>query len=381
MEPGLHQMSDFGIVEPLGGGRGGAAAFAPRFATALVAGAGRQLTAGLGAVRDEVRGWRSRAERIPDPVLRADALAAAEKRYYVDGAALFWILPTRRNRELLALLVAYQTIANYLDCASERGAAHRGGVGGSLMLALVDAVDVDGPVRDYYADHPWSDDGGYLAALVRRCRAACATLPRYAQARPLLLEQARQGRALELCHDPDAARRDDALRGLIAEGRPSHREAAWFEVVGSATSLLGVVALLAVAADPGSSEADLRAAAAAYIPWVGAVSLMLDSYIDQAHDAATGSWSAIGYYPGADVAQARVASLIVRALDEVATLRNGERHVVVVSCMLAMYLTSDDARAPGLASGTRALRDAGGPLSRGLMPVLRAWRLVYRQHR
>src|ERR1044071_6039016 len=167
-------MSHYRIVEPFDGGTSGSAAWTSRSATAVVAGAGRQLTWGLGGVRDELRGWRSLARRIPDPVLRADALASLEKRYYVDGAALFWILPARRDRELLALLVAYQTIANYLDCASERGAAHRGAPGKSLMLALVDAVDVGGLAHDYYADHPWSDDGGYLAALVERCRRACA---------------------------------------------------------------------------------------------------------------------------------------------------------------------------------------------------------------
>lgn len=373
-------MTHHEIASPLRRSAADAPSPASGLVAAVAASAARQLRWGLGGVGQEVARWRAQAARIPDPLLRADALGSLEKRYYVDGAALFWVLPVRRDRELLSLLVAYQTIANYLDYASERGAAHRGAAGGSLMLALVDAVDVGGPVHDYYADHPWHDDGGYLAALVQRCREACAALPRYAEARPLLLAQARLGRALELCHDPVAERRDAALAQL-AQGMPPVPGVPWFERAGSATSLLGVIVVLALAADPATTDARLRAALAAYIPWVGALSLMLDSYIDQAEDAATQSWSAIAYYPDAATAHHRVVELIERALGEVATLHRGERHTLIVASMLAMYLTSDDATAPTCAAGTRALVRAGGPLTRALVPVLRAWRLLYRQRR
>jgi tetraprenyl-beta-curcumene synthase len=374
-------MTHHPIASPLGPDAAAVSSPAPRLVGAVAASAARQLGWGLSAVGQEVARWRALAERIPDPVLRADAMSSLAKRYYVDGAALFWILPARRDRALLSLLVAYQTIANYLDCASERGASHRGAAGTSLMGALVDAVEVDGPVGDYYADHPWRDDGGFLPALVACCRQACATLPNYAVARPLLLEHARLGRALELCHDPVPERRDAALRSLAEEVPTAAVHVPWFERAGSATSLLGVIVLLAVAADPEATAADLRAAVAAYIPWVGALSLMLDSYIDQAEDAATGSWSAIAYYPDPATAGRRVGVLIEQALGEVANLHRGDRHMVIVAAMLAMYLTSDEATAPALKPGTDALRRAGGPLTRALVPALRGWRLLYRQRR
>src|SRR5689334_18947032 len=105
----------------------------PATLRAVATGAGRELRWGLSGVSREAHRWRARAEQIPDPTLRADALGAlADKRYYIDGAALFWILPTRRSTDLLSLLATYQTIANYLDYASERGAAARGACGGNL---------------------------------------------------------------------------------------------------------------------------------------------------------------------------------------------------------------------------------------------------------
>jgi tetraprenyl-beta-curcumene synthase len=349
---------------------------------ALGSGAARELRWGLTGVSREVHRWRALAAQIPDPVLRADALGSlAHKRNYVDGAALFWTLPSRRNDELLALLVAYQTIANYLDYASERGAEHRGDGGGSLMLALVDAVDVDAPLHDYYADHPWTDDGGYLRALVLRCRGACMSLPRYPHARRLLLREARRGHALELCHDPNQRRRDAALAAFADREFGSVPGASWFELAGGPASLLTVIVLLALAADESSTDEDLHAALDAYCPWIATLSLMLDSYIDQVDDAETGGWSAIAYYPNVQIAQQRIAMLISRALRDAARLRHGHRHTLIIAMMIAMYLSSDSAVSGPLAVSTRQLRRAGGPLTRALVPVLRCWRILYQQPR
>jgi tetraprenyl-beta-curcumene synthase len=349
---------------------------------ALAWGAGRELRWGLPGVAREVCRWKTSAEQIPDPTLRDDALGAiADKRYYTDGAALFWILPTTRSTNLLALLATYQTIANYLDYASERGAQERGSCGGSLMLALVDAIDPDAPLRDYYAGHPWRDDGGYLNALVLACQRRCRDLPRYAAAAPLAKREARRAEALELCHEPDPALRDAALSALAAREFAPAGDASWREQVGSATSLLAVIVLLALAADEDTTTADLEAAAAVYSPWVGALSLVLDSYVDQAADANSGDWSFLAVsYDSRSAAEARIAELMARALRDVGHLRHGPRHVLIVSMMIAMYLTSDGARAPDLAHSTRRLGAAAGTLTAMLMPILSAWRKAYGQH-
>jgi hypothetical protein len=108
---------------------------------------------------------------------------------------------------------------------------------------------------------------------------------------------------------------------------------------------------------------------------------MLDSYIDQAQDAQTDSWSAIAYYRDPLIARRRVAELIERALRDVAQLRHGQRHTVIVAAMVAMYLTSDSATAGPLAQDNDRLRRAGGALTRILIPPLRCWRVGYRQRR
>ncbi|MFA4927872.1 MAG: DUF2600 family protein [Patulibacter sp.] len=354
------------------------APWSPRQGRALARAVGRECGWGLPLVRREVAGWRARAARIPDPEVRATALQTLmRKRSYLDGAALFWILPERRDPRLLSLLVSFQVAADFLDQASERGVADRGHSGGSLMPAFADAVDLSAPPAGaYYADHPWADDGGYLRDLVAASRAGCGLLPAYGETRELLVREARRARALELVHEPDPVRRDDQLHRLAQEWESD--DPWWFEKAAGSASALTVIALLALAADPTVTDDDRRAAARAY-RWVGALSTMLDSYVDQAEDRASGEWSAVSRYPDAAVATERIGSLIDRSLHEVGRLPGGERHVVIVSSMIALFLSRDSARADDLAPSTRELIAAGGTLTRRLVPVLRLWRSSYGQ--
>ena len=147
---------------------------------ALAGAATRELLWGSREVSREVERWRARAASIPDDALRHDALAALEhKRANIDGAALFWTLPRVRSRELLRLLVAYEILADYLDCTSERAADVGTANGRQLHRALIEALDPDLRLSDYYRYHPWARDGGYVRALVGTCRQICARLPSY----------------------------------------------------------------------------------------------------------------------------------------------------------------------------------------------------------
>lgn len=360
-------------------GRSDPAPVSPAQARALGGAVGRELGWGLRLVGRRVAGWHRLAQRIADPVVREEALLAlSTKRSYADGAALFWILPRRRDRQLLRLLVDFQVLANYLDQASEQGATVRGVSGEALMQAFVDAVDLEADVRerDYYRDHPWADDDGYLATLVSACREGCARLPRYPQVRALLAREAALASSLGIGHDPQAERRDAALRELVREAHGPDTEATWWELASGAASAMTVIALLAVAAAERTSPADDAAAVAAY-RWVGALSTMLDSYVDQDEDLRSGSWSAIGYYESQSAAAARLSYLIERSLREVAELRRGHEHVVIVAAMVALFLSRDNVRAQ--LPGAPALADSGGALTQCLITPLRLWRVAHGQ--
>src|SRR5215217_1886411 len=120
--------------------------------------------------RMQLRGWQRLAAAIPDPVLRAHALATLDsERLSAAGAALFAATaPRRRDPELVRALVAYQVICDYLDTLAEQPNPDPIRNGVRLHRALADAV-ADGPLADHYRDHAVRDDGDYLVALVAAC--------------------------------------------------------------------------------------------------------------------------------------------------------------------------------------------------------------------
>lgn len=345
----------------------------------LIAAATRELTWALPTVSVEVRRWRELADQIRDPRIREDALAAlAEQRTHIDGAALFSILPRARNPTLVRLLVAYEIIWDFLDNVNERSAAAGVANGLQLHLALIDALDTERPIANYYKFLPDYDDCGYLRALVTYCRANCARLPSYDRVRASVIREALRSQVCALNHDPDALSRDARLKGWAIREFPLGHEARWFELTAAASTDLTIFALLALASEPNCTMEQIKGTLRAYYPWVSVLTAMLDSYADQHDDAVTGDHSYLAHYSGPEYAMERICLLIRRCLKEAGSLEDGEKHMLIAACMFAMYLSKSSVLTATMNDTTMRLLEAGGSLTRLLHPALRLWRTVYR---
>ena len=261
---------------------------------------------------------------------------------------------------------------------NERGADRGQANGRQLHLALVEALDPDLSISDHYRYHPRREDA-YLETLVRICRDACSRLPSYEAVRPLLIQEAWRAQVLGINHELDPLNRDRALREWARREWPDGHETSWYELTGAASASLTIHALLALAAKPRTSAAEIANVHRAYSPWISAATTMLDSYVDQAEDTRNGDHSYVAHYPTDDIAVQRVGELISRSVQEVSSLPDAERHTLIVTAMQAMYLTKNSARTPAMREHTRALIRAGGPLARLLLPILRLWRVAYAQ--
>ncbi len=331
-------------------------------------------------VSSEVDAWRRCALTIPDAPIRHDALSAlSTKRFNPEGAALFAVLPRRYDTSLVRLLVAFQVLLDFLDSVSERRVLRPVANGDQLHRALVEALQPGAPISDYYRYHPWQDDGGYLRALVSTCRECCAMLPSYACVQPLVVRGARRCGVQGLNHDPDPLRREARLERWARAEFAGESELSWWELTAAASSTLGIHALLAHAADPALAERDVREVDAAYMPWVCAASTMLDSYVDEAIDIVDDGHSYVAHYASPSNAARRICGLVRRSMCEARGLRGGARHTLIVAGMASMYLSADEARTPTMRATTDKFIEAGGSLTRVLLPILRLWRIVYAQ--
>lgn len=342
---------------------------------ALFCAAIRELTWGLPRVAREVRRWRELAQAIPSPPLREDALnASTEQRSHIDGAALFSTLPRQRNRDLLRLLVSYEIIWDFLDNVNER--TDSAGVTNGLQLhqALIDALDPNRELSPFYKHSPNHDDAGYLRKLTIACRETYTRLPSHGVTREATVRESTRALVCAINHDPHPDRRDQALQRWAAAEFPNGHEAQWFELTAAASTNLTIYALLSHAARPACSDKLIAQTSASYFPWISVLTAMLDSYVDRVEDEATGAHNYLSHYETPAAATERMCSLIDRCLHEARSLQDGERHVLIASCMFAMYLTKGCARRSPMRSTTRPLIRAGGDLTHLLAPMLALWR-------
>ncbi len=330
-------------------------------------------------VAAEVAQWRDCAEAIPSMRLRADALANLRaSRLNAEGAALFAVLPRRRQPALLSALVAYQVALDYLDTLSEHPCREQRANGLQLHRALVEALQPAGPISDHYRHHPWRDDGGYLRRLIEATRRGCVELPGYECVRARAIESAGRMAVQSLNHDPQPARRDAALAAWAARELPGRDELAWFEWTAASCSSLSTLALLALAAEPHLLEDDVVEAQVVYFPWVCAASTLLDAFVDQRSDREEGSHSYVEHYDSPAEMVERLCEIVFRAVDGARRLRNGERHALIAAGMVSMYLSKASAREPELRAASARIARAAGSLPRIQLPIMRTMRAVQR---
>ncbi|MGB2709998.1 MAG: DUF2600 family protein [Conexibacter sp.] len=330
-------------------------------------------------LRTDLDGWRARAAAIPDAQLRSDALATLrEERLNAAGAALFAGLGVR-NPALLRALVAFQIVWDYVDTLSERPATDPIANGAQLHLALVDALTPGTPPADHYLLHHAREDGGYLAALVEACREGCAQLPAYAAVQSAAQSEARRAAVQGINHSPAHAREPALRRWAAAQG--DVQDVLWFELAAAASSSLAIHALLAAAANPATTAQTAEQVRATYFPWIGALSTLLDSLVDEQDDARSGEISFVGQYASRAAARTRLRVVSRRSFAQARKLPSGEMHAVIVAGMVAMYLSKTSAWTAATRPLTLAVLRSSSSVVLPLLALLRTWRGLRRKQR
>lgn len=333
----------------------------------------------LPLVRRELRHWERRAQAIPDTRLREQAVATLRvERLNAEAAAVFaTLVPRTRWPVLVPLLVAFQVMYDYLDTVGEEPVADPLRDGVQLHGALAAALDPDLPVVDYYAHHPYRDDGGYLEALVTRCRRALPALPAGSVALPHARRAAARCRFGQ-SYTHAAMKEGTAALASWACQQDRAEGYRWWEMAAGAISSVGVFALLAAATDPRTTPAEAIRVGAAYFPPICALSTLLDSFVDREPDAATANHSVFGHYATHAEAAERLGLIAVRAATAARDLRHGRRHGAIVTGVVGYYLSAVDADDEVGRVVHRALADSLGITLTGSLATMRLRRRMRR---
>ncbi|NLG78409.1 MAG: tetraprenyl-beta-curcumene synthase family protein [Firmicutes bacterium] len=347
----------------------------------------------------ELARWRGALERCPDPELRRQGLSSIRhKRFHAIGGCVYSLDP-RPSSGLVSLIVAYQTISDYLDNLCDRAGVDDGSAFARLHQSMLDAVTtappagttgpLDGPdADDYYGLYPRKADGGYLGSLVDECRRQVARLPAYhAAIEAKVLRLARLYTDLQVRKHVRTEnrvpvlvewwRREGGATGEEGEGG-GLSDLAWWEFAAASGSTLAIFALFNLAAHggPGPSPEAVERLSRAYFPWVCGVHILLDYLIDQEEDAREGDLNLVSFYRDARERRERLGYFVDRALESTSRLARPAFHQGVVKGLLAMYLSDPKVTAGGLDGLAAFLLDKAGPDARSMWRACRFLRRV-----
>lgn len=273
---------------------------------------GSYLTTVLPAARRELRRW--------EPVPR-------EKAKNAEAVAVFATLaPGSKRATVVRAIVALQVAIDMRDVIEESG----------------EPSSASDPVLDRL-DASWRKEVG--------------TLPAYAAVAPLLQ------RAVTRCeegqrHTHAAAAGDAAALRRWAEALDAPPGYRWFEVAAGASSSVAAHALIAAAADPGTTAETAALIDAAYHPPIGALTVLLDDLVDLEDDRAAGEHNYMSYYGTPDEAAGRLGLIADRASAGIQRLPHAGRHGAILAGVAAFYLGATETD-PGRAVRERLLESLG----------------------
>jgi len=296
-------------------------------------------------VARELDRWTAEASRIPDAELRTQALASIEnKRFHCEGGSIYALIRPERSRELVPLIVALQTISDYLDNLCDRSTSMDADDFRQLHLAMHEAVDPDRPISDYYAYRTEREDGGYLRRLVETCRQCVGTLPSYLAVKPHVQELVGLYGDLQVHKHIRHEEREPALTDWWSLHRDKHPELEWNEFAAATGSTLGMFYLFAAAAGDGLDAEAAKRTREAYFPYVCSLHILLDYLIDTEEDRIGGDLNFCTYYGSARRTAERIEWIAEQARERVRDVADRRFHGMVVEGLLALYLSDPKVR-------------------------------------
>jgi len=322
---------------------------------------GRLVTKVFPEVDRELARWQAKVTGgAQEELARQAAASIRHKRFHAQGGSVFAITANGFRPELVKLIVALQTISDYLDNLCDRAGCQDRHAFRLLHEAIMCAVDPDRNVPDFYGLYPYHEDGGYLQDLVDECRRVLRTLPSYPLVRDEVISLAGLYSDLQVYKHSEPAARESLLAGWFAGQRERCPDLDWWEFGAASGSTLGVFALFAVATRPELEPAEVKALVGAYFPWVCGLHILLDYLIDQQEDCEGGDLNFLFYYPDLETCARRLRLFLAEGLRRTGGLRSPLFHQTVVKGLLALYLSDPKVECQRLGwVADRLLRDAG----------------------
>lgn len=316
----------------------------------------------LPLVKKELHRWKKTALNCTDPLLQIQALSSIEtKDFHCYGGAVFAISGNHQENLLIQLIVAYQTICDYLDNLCDRNACLDGDAFRQLHIALQDALQPGVARSDYYHDYPNQNDGGYLAQLVDECHRCIRQLHSYPAVQPEVLKLVQYYIDLQVNKHIDWTQREKSLIAWAENHLKNYPDIYWQEFAAASGSTLAVFALFALATRSLVKPEQVQAVTDGYFPWICGLHILLDYFIDREEDRQGGDLNFTFYYDDEEMTLNRLKQFIRQSHNHLNHIENPIFAKTVTEGLLALYLSDDKISSQGYKKMARQLIDESGP--------------------
>lgn len=293
----------------------------------------------LPVLEREFAAWYKRAQAIPNPELRKQALASMDtKKFHCQGGSVYAAQVIPHVETVVPFIVAYQTISDYLDNLCDRSTSLDPQDFRQLHVSMQDALTPGAPLRDYYLYREDKDDGGFLAGLVQACQQYAGKLPAYGKIQSRVLEFSCLYSDLQVYKHIAPQLREDKLLAWWDKYKEYHSHLHWQEFAAVTGSTIGIFALFCLATEPDVREEQIEAVSDAYFPWLCGLHILLDYLIDLEEDRLGGDLNFVSYYRSERDATERLQFFIQQAKASVKGLPNSAFHRMIVDGLVAFYL-------------------------------------------
>jgi tetraprenyl-beta-curcumene synthase len=319
----------------------------------------------LPGVRAELADWRRTAEAIPDAELRRQALDSMNtKQFHCEGGAVYAAANLDKKDVLIPLIVALQTISDYLDNLCDRSTSLSAEDFRLLHRSMLDAVTPGAPLTDYYAHRDEREDGGYLHSLVHKCQTCTAALPSYGRVQAHVRELVGLYGDLQVYKHIAKPLREAELLAWWARHKVCYPELKWNEFAAATGSTLGMFMLFLAASDPDLKPEQADLIKQGYFPSICGLHILLDYLIDQAEDAEGGDLNFCSYFGSQETLDDRMLRMVQAARRAADRLPVSSFHRMIVEGLIALYLSDPKVKGQRHVQRTARLLMKGSPWTR-----------------
>ncbi|HZJ85388.1 MAG TPA: tetraprenyl-beta-curcumene synthase family protein [Syntrophomonadaceae bacterium] len=302
----------------------------------------------LPQVNKKLNYWRKVAQKIEDRDLRKQALASLDKKAFHCQGGSVYAVNSYASANLIDLIVAYQTICDYLDNLCDRAGVTDERSFITLHQALLDALTPDYTYHNYYEHYVFIQDDIYLYKLVDFCKSAIRKLPSYHVIYDEVMQLAHLYIDLQVKKHLDWSQREEILMEWAEEKGRDFPFIRWQEYAAATGSTLAIFALFRLATELEVTDREVQTIVYAYFPWICGLHILLDYFIDQGEDRIGGDLNFTFYYADSAEMEARLKLFSQTAFTYAQNLPHNIFHQTVVQGLLAMYLSDAKVKREGL---------------------------------